>query len=105
MLACLSDGTAAGDRIQIDEKATVKHRSFRTEKMQTKNVPKIFQEKRVNCLQDPLVSTVFVIRVGYVASKAHWSIHCPWAENNSPSDRDVATGKVHIFQAKTLINY
>lgn len=105
MLACLSDGSAAGDRIQIDEKATVKHRSFRTEKMQTKNVPEIFQEKRVNCLQDPLVSTVFVIRVGYVASKAHWSIHCPCAENNSLSGGDVAPGKVHIFQPKTLIDY
>ena len=105
MLACLSDGSAAGDRIQIDEKATVKHRSFRTEKMQTKNVPKIFQEKRVNCLQDPLVSAVFVIKVGYVASKAHWSIHCPWAENNRPSGRDIATRKSHIFQQKTLIDY
>lgn len=105
MLACLSDGSAAGNRIQIDEKATMKHRSFRTEKMQTKNVPKIFQEKRVNCLQDPLVSPVFVIKVGYVASKAHWSIHCPLAEINSVSGRDVATGKVRIFQPKMLINY
>jgi len=103
MLACLSDGSAAGDRIQIDEKATVKHRSFRTEKMQTKNVPKIFQEKRRNCLQDPLASPVFVIRARCVALKAHWSIHCPWAGINSSSIRDVAIGKMHISQLKTLI--